>query len=100
MSSQQISAREVSAPLQQYLTPSNISMDDAPLNVEALVAKMQSNIEVKDRKYHLATYKSVFLGSDAVEWMLQVSMLHVSYISALKVTSFAAVRCHLPDTLL
>jgi hypothetical protein len=57
---------------QQPLRPSTDSSDGQTLNVEALVANMRANIEVKDRKYHLTTYKSVFLGSDGVNWMLQV----------------------------
>jgi hypothetical protein len=57
---------------QTTLRPSGDSTDGQTLNVEALVASMRASIEVKDRKYHLTTYKSVFLGSDGVNWMLQV----------------------------
>jgi hypothetical protein len=65
---------------QQYLRPSSDSTDGQTLNIEALVAHMRANIEVKDRKYHLTTYKSVFLGSDGVNWMLQVRYEDISAV--------------------
>eukprot|EP00953_Heterococcus_sp_UTEX-ZZ885_P036241 18684-Heterococcus_DN1.PRE.3 len=63
---------------QPALRPSGDSTDGHTLNVEALVANMRASIEVKDRKYHLTTYKSVFLGSDGVNWMLQEGVANSS----------------------
>jgi hypothetical protein len=32
--------------------------------------KMREGVEVKDRRYHLKTYKQVFVGSEAVDFLV------------------------------
>ena len=35
-----------------------------------IAADFQTNVDIKDRKYHLKTYKQVFVGSEAVDYLL------------------------------
>jgi len=56
------------------LTVSSGSADKSlTIGVEELVSCMShpaSGVEVKDRKYHLKTYKKCFVGSEAVDWLV------------------------------
>eukprot|EP00172_Hildenbrandia_rubra_P002176 Plantae.Rhodophyta-Hildenbrandia_rubra.ctg2864.p1 GENE.Plantae.Rhodophyta-Hildenbrandia_rubra.ctg2864~~Plantae.Rhodophyta-Hildenbrandia_rubra.ctg2864.p1 ORF type:complete len:680 (-),score=129.13 Plantae.Rhodophyta-Hildenbrandia_rubra.ctg2864:2099-4138(-) len=38
--------------------------------LEDLVQRFKSGVEVRDRKYRLSTYKKCFVGTDAVQWLL------------------------------
>ncbi|KAG5182768.1 mercuric reductase [Tribonema minus] len=40
------------------------------MDIEALAQRLRNGVEVKDRKYHLTTYPKVFIGTDAVSFML------------------------------
>jgi hypothetical protein len=44
---------------------------DTLTDIETLSARLRAGIEVKDRSYHLTTYKQVFLGTEAVAFMLR-----------------------------
>ena len=39
-------------------------------NWEYLVKEFQQGIEIKNRKYKLKTYKHCFIGSEAVQWLV------------------------------
>lgn len=45
------------------------SIDTNDLTV--LAHNLKEGVEVKDRKYHLKTYKSCFLGTEAVNWLIK-----------------------------
>lgn len=40
--------------------------------LEELVEKFRANVEVKDRVYHMKTYKQCFVGKDAVKVLMKV----------------------------
>ncbi|CAM9543770.1 unnamed protein product, partial [Chrysoparadoxa australica] len=40
-------------------------------DLQKLSELMHSSLDIKDRKYHLSSYKKCFVGKDAVEWMLR-----------------------------
>jgi len=39
-------------------------------SLKEVAEKMMTGVEIKDRIYHFKTYNSCFLGSDAVQWMI------------------------------
>ena len=47
--------------------------------VDTVVARMTAGITVKDRRYHLKTYKQCFLGTEAVAFLLAEGVVGVSY---------------------
>lgn len=40
------------------------------LDIESLLVRFRKNVQIKDRKYRLSTYRKCFLGSDAVQWLV------------------------------
>lgn len=40
------------------------------LPLEEIAREFRRNIEIKDRRYHFSTYKDVFVGSDAVDYLV------------------------------
>lgn len=40
------------------------------LDLHDLVTKFKKNVSIKDRRYRLHMYKNVFVGADAVQWMV------------------------------
>jgi hypothetical protein len=65
----------VSKPCGQRLADAQISSadrdPDTQTDIETLSARLRAGIEVKDRSYRLTTYKQVFLGTEAVAFMLR-----------------------------
>lgn len=39
--------------------------------LESIAAKFKENVQVQDRKYHLKTYKECFVGSEAVDYLVE-----------------------------
>ena len=46
---------------------------DSMRQFHALLTEFHDNMDVRDRKYHLRTYRSVFVGSEAVDWLVSSS---------------------------
>jgi len=46
------------------------------MDLDTVATTLKENLEIKDRKYHLRTYKKCFLGSDAVNWMLKLGITY------------------------
>ncbi|KAL6051712.1 putative Proliferation-associated serine/threonine protein kinase [Balamuthia mandrillaris] len=56
------------------ITISNATQQRLTVGVEDLIDAMSSpatGVSVKDRKYHLKTYKKCFVGREAVDWLVQ-----------------------------
>jgi pyruvate/2-oxoglutarate dehydrogenase complex dihydrolipoamide dehydrogenase (E3) component len=45
--------------------------DKMKKDLKEVSQKMLAGVDIKDRTYHLKNYKTCFLGTDAVEWMLK-----------------------------
>lgn len=43
---------------------------NSELDLNELVMRFKKNVSIKDRRYRLHTYKDVFVGTDAVQWMV------------------------------
>ena len=43
-------------------------------SVQAQAEKLESNLDIKDRKYRFKTYKNCFIGSDAVNTIIQLNI--------------------------
>ena len=41
------------------------------VDIKQLAEKLKANIKQEDRRYHLRTYVSCFVASEAVEWMMK-----------------------------
>lgn len=50
------------------MTSADASASDLDLN--QLVSHFKKNVSIKDRRYRFTTYKDVFVGADAVQWMV------------------------------
>lgn len=46
------------------------SSDTTEFNLEEFVENFKRNVSIKDRRWRLQTFKNVFVGSDAVNWMV------------------------------
>lgn len=46
------------------------AVSSAELDLATLVENFKKNVTIKDRRFRLQTYKSTFVGSDAVQWMV------------------------------
>lgn len=46
------------------------SVSDSGLDISELLALFRKNVQVKDRKYRLGTYRKCFVGSEAVQWLV------------------------------
>ena len=46
-------------------------MAESDRDLSALAAAFKSNVEVKDRKYHLKAYPQCFIGSEAVDYLIE-----------------------------
>jgi hypothetical protein len=44
---------------------------DTPEQLRDFVEILRSKLDVRDRTYHMRTYKSVFVGSDCVSWLVE-----------------------------
>ncbi|KAI0560228.1 Pyridine nucleotide-disulfide oxidoreductase [Gracilaria domingensis] len=47
-----------------------ISTEASELDLSELAARFKKNVTIKDRRYRLQTYKSCFVGSEAVQWLV------------------------------
>lgn len=62
------------APVGEFAPPPDISRRSAE-GLGDVVKRMMAELEIKDRRYHLTTYKSCFVASDAVAWMLKAGVV-------------------------
>ena len=45
-------------------------VDSGKDELESVTERLEQGLEVKDRRYHLKSYKNCFVGSDAVQFMV------------------------------
>lgn len=48
----------------------NSSTDSNELSISEMATFLRSNVEIKDRTYHLKTYEKCFIGSEAVQYLV------------------------------
>lgn len=51
-----------------------VDPENAQLSIQEIAEKFHRGVKVKDRKFRMKTYKDVFIGSQAVDWLIRHKM--------------------------
>mmetsp|Transcript_10865 Transcript_10865/g.13302 ORF Transcript_10865/g.13302 Transcript_10865/m.13302 type:complete len:714 (+) Transcript_10865:85-2226(+) len=78
----------------EHVSSNNIFNSNVDLDLEMISFALKSGVEVKDRVYHLRQYKDCFLGSEAIDFLVE-SDLAQSREDALRLGQTLGILCDL-----